>query len=215
MSNKNSYARWGKRLVDIGVSLGALTVLAPVALAVAGAVRLRMGSPVLFRQVRPGRGGHTFTILKFRTMTDARGRDGEPLSDDQRLTSLGLWLRKTSLDEIPQLLNVLRGDMSLVGPRPLLPRYMPWYTAREQTRHDVRPGITGWAQVNGRNEIEWDRRLELDAWYVERISAALDLRIFVATIAKVIRRADVQPDTSAMLPLDVERSRALETRSAA
>jgi sugar transferase EpsL len=199
------YARFAKRWIDVGVSLAALTVFAPVILATAVVVRVSMGAPVVFRQRRPGRDGKQFTILKFRTMTDARGIDGEPLPDERRLTRVGLLLRKTSLDELPQLVNVLRGDMSLVGPRPLLERYEPWYTRRECTRRDVRPGITGWAQVNGRNALSWDRRLELDAWYVERLSLALDLRILAATVAKVIRRADVHADTVALTYLDEER----------
>jgi len=203
--SNSAYSRWVKRGIDFGVSLAALTVLSPVALVVAVAVRIQMGAPVVFAQRRPGMGGKVFTIYKFRTMTSACGPDGTPLPDDARLTKLGLLLRKTSLDELPQLLNVLRGEMSLVGPRPLLPRYLPWYDAREATRHDVRPGITGWAQINGRNETTWERRLEHDAWYVENVSALLDLRIVVATIAKVIRRSGVQADNTAMLPLDVER----------
>ncbi len=200
-----AYVSWAKRCVDIGVSLVALTALSPLALAVAAVVRAKMGSPVLFRQPRIGRGGTLFTILKFRTMNDARGPDGAVLSDDRRLTPLGLFLRKSSLDEIPQLVNVLRGDMSLVGPRPLLIRYRPWYTPRENTRHDVRPGITGWAQVNGRNALAWDDRLELDAWYVERVSARLDLRIVLSTVAKVLGREGVQADTTGLLALDDER----------
>ena len=207
-----AYVSWAKRCADIGVSLAALTALAPLALAVAAVVRAKMGSPVLFRQPRIGRGGTLFTILKFRTMNDARGPGGTVLSDDRRLTPLGLFLRKTSLDEIPQLVNVLRGDMSLVGPRPLLIRYGPWYTPRENTRHDVRPGITGWAQVNGRNALAWDDRLELDAWYVERVSARLDLRIVLSTVAKVLGREGVQPDTSGLLALDDERRMAAANR---
>jgi len=205
MSTYGIYGRFAKRCVDVGVALGALTVLGPVALVVAAAVRVTMGSPVVFAQRRPGKGGKTFTIYKFRTMRDACGPDGKPLPDDARLTKVGLLLRKTSLDEIPQLLNVLRGEMSLVGPRPLLPQYLPWYSPREATRHDLRPGITGWAQINGRNETTWERRLECDAWYIENLSAWLDLKIAVATIAKVVRRSGVQADNTAMLPLDVER----------
>jgi sugar transferase EpsL len=203
--SRGIYRRFAKRCIDVGVAAAALTVLTPVAVVVAAAVRVTMGWPVVFAQRRPGMGGKTFTIYKFRTMTDARDKNGAPLSDDQRLTKLGLLLRKTSLDEIPQLLNVLLGEMSLVGPRPLLPQYLPWYSPREATRHDVRPGITGWAQINGRNAIAWDRRLELDAWYVENVSAWLDLKIAIATIAKVVRRSGVQADNSAMFPLDVER----------
>ena len=206
-SDPGPYARWGKRCLDVGVSLAALVALAPVALGVAAYVRATMGTPVLFRQVRPGRGGKPFSIMKFRTMTDARGPDGELLPDDQRLPRFGLLLRKTSLDELPQLVNVLRGDMSLVGPRPLLARYEPAYTPRERTRGRVRPGITGLAQVNGRNALSWEPRLEFDAQYVERVSLALDLRILAATVGKVLRRADVQADAS-LIYLDVERAAA-------
>jgi sugar transferase EpsL len=201
------YARWGKRCLDVGVSLVALVTLAPVALGVAALVRATMGRPVLFRQRRPGRGGKPFSIMKFRTMTDARGPDGELLPDDQRLPRFGLLLRKTSLDELPQLVNVLRGDMSLVGPRPLLQRYEAAYTPRERTRGHVRPGITGLAQVNGRNALSWAKRLEFDAWYVEHLSLALDLRIVAATVGKVLRRSDVQADAS-LTYLDVERAAA-------
>ena len=199
------YARWGKRALDLGLTLGALTVLAPVAAVVAGAVRARMGSPVLFKQRRVGLHGTPFTIFKFRTMTDARDRFGRVLSDDERLTSFGKWLRKTSLDELPQLLNVLRGDMSVIGPRPLLPHYTPWFTERERTRLDVRPGITGWAQVNGRNALDWDRRLGLDAMYVEKLSFSFDLRILFATVGTVLGRGAVQSDPT---ELDEERAKA-------
>ncbi len=203
----SAYARWGKRCIDIGVSAVALVALAPVALGVAAYVRATMGSPVLFRQIRPGRGAKPFSILKFRTMTDARGPEGDLLPDADRLTRFGMLLRKSSLDELPQLLNVLRGHMSLVGPRPLLSRYEPAYTPRERTRSDVRPGITGWAQVNGRNTLSWDTRLEYDAWYVEHLSLGLDLRIIAATVGKVLRPTDVQAEPSLTF-LDVERRNA-------
>lgn len=205
------YGRWIKRAIDVGVSAAAVVALAPVALGIAGYVRATMGSPVLFSQVRPGRNAKLFTIWKFRTMTDARGPDGALLPDADRLGWAGRMLRKTSLDELPQLLNVLRGDMSLVGPRPLLPRYEGSYTPRERTRSHVRPGITGWAQVNGRNALSWPTRLELDAWYVENLSLWLDLRIVAATIGKVVRPHGVEGDASFTF-LDVERATAANAK---
>ncbi|MBC8067854.1 MAG: sugar transferase [Deltaproteobacteria bacterium] len=200
------FARWGKRCLDVAVSAGALAVFAPVIAVVAAAVRVKMGAPVLFRQPRPGLGEQTFTILKFRTMSDACDAAGRPLPDAARLTRLGVLLRKTSLDELPQLVNVLRGEMSLVGPRPLSVRYLPYYSTREQTRHDVRPGITGLAQVSGRNEIEWDARLELDATYVETVSLLGDLRILARTVARVAGSRDVRVDTTSMVSLHEERA---------
>jgi undecaprenyl phosphate N,N'-diacetylbacillosamine 1-phosphate transferase len=200
------YARWGKRTLDVAVASCALVVFAPVVVAVAVTVRARMGSPVLFRQRRPGRDAEPFTILKFRTMSDARDGGGNPLPDDRRLTPLGKLLRKTSLDELPQLVNVLRGEMSLVGPRPLAFQYLQFYSPREATRHDVRPGITGLAQVNGRNEICWDDRLELDARYAARVTFAGDMRILWGTIAKVLRRSDVREDPTSIVSLHHERA---------
>jgi lipopolysaccharide/colanic/teichoic acid biosynthesis glycosyltransferase len=180
-----------RRAVDVVASAGALAVSAPVMFLVAIGIRATMGSPVLFRQTRIGLDEKPFTILKFRTMRDARDSAGRLLPDAQRLTPLGEFLRKTSLDELPQLFNVLKGDMSLVGPRPLLPEYLPYYTPRERLRHTVRPGLTGLAQVSGRNLLLWDERLELDAQYVERFSPALDAHIVLKTVLKVLRRADV------------------------
>ena len=195
-----------KRLVDVLASAGGLLVLSPVLLAVAVAVRWSMGSPVLFRQVRPGRHAVPFAMYKFRTMRDAHDENGNPLPDGERLTSVGRFLRKTSLDELPELINVLRGDMSLVGPRPLLMRYLPYYTPREQRRHDVRPGITGWAQVNGRNTARWAERLEMDVWYVEHQSLWLDLKVLARTAASLLGQKGVVVDPrSAMLNLDEER----------
>jgi sugar transferase EpsL len=180
-----------KRLLDVGVAGAGLVVLSPVLLVIALAVRVRMGSPVLFRQTRPGRGGRRFELLKFRTMTDRRGPDGQLLPDGERLTWVGRVLRKTSLDELPELVNVLRGDMSLVGPRPLLVEYLDLYSPRQARRHDVRPGLTGLAQVAGRNLVDWDERFELDVTYVETRSLALDLRIIGQTVASVLRREGI------------------------
>jgi lipopolysaccharide/colanic/teichoic acid biosynthesis glycosyltransferase len=174
-----------KRVFDVvGASL-ALVLLSPLLAVVALLVRVRMGSPVLFRQPRPGRDGRAFVMTKFRTMTDRRGPDGELLPDAERLTALGRWLRRTSIDELPELLNVLHGDMSLVGPRPLLMEYLPLYTAEQARRHDVRPGITGWAQVNGRNAVTWEEKFALDVWYVDHRSLRLDLEILRRTVAQV------------------------------
>jgi len=176
-----------KRLLDFLAAALGLAILSPVIAATAAAVALRLGRPVLFRQVRPGLHGRPFTLVKFRTMTDARGPDGEPLSDEERMTPFGRWLRRTSLDELPQLWNVLRGDMSLVGPRPLLMQYLPLYDAQQARRHEVRPGITGWAQVNGRNAPSWDERFAMDVWYVDHRSLRLDARILLMTVFRVLR----------------------------
>jgi lipopolysaccharide/colanic/teichoic acid biosynthesis glycosyltransferase len=167
-----------------------------------------MGSPVLFRQRRPGLNGRLFTVLKFRTMCVDRERERQSQFDAHRVTPLGRILRHSSLDELPQLFNVLRGDMSLVGPRPLLPEYLPYYSQRESLRHTVRPGITGWAQINGRNRLSWDQRLALDAWYTEHRSMLLDLRILYLTAIRVLQRRDTDLDPQVnLLPLDRERSR--------
>ena len=180
-----------KRAVDIVVSAVALLALAPVILVVAVLVRTKLGAPVLFRQERPGLRGRPFVMLKFRTMTDARDRAGNLLPDHRRLTSFGKFLRSTSLDELPELLNVLRGEMSLVGPRPLLMRYLPLYSPEQARRHEVRPGVTGWAQVNGRNELGWEKRFVLDVWYVDHRSFWLDLKILWLTVVKVAQRQGV------------------------
>ena len=180
-----------KRLFDILASASALILLMPVMLIVAVLIRWRMGSPVLFRQDRPGRAGRIFRMNKFRTMLDSVSADGEPLGDADRITPLGSFLRRSSLDELPELWNVMRGDMSLVGPRPLLPEYLPLYSEQQARRHEVRPGITGWAQVNGRNALGWEERLELDVWYVDNRSFALDLGILFQTIRKVFAREGI------------------------
>jgi len=160
-------------------------------LLLAGLVRVKLGSPILFRQKRPGLHGQPFTILKFRTMTNARDTEGNLLPDEDRLTPFGQWLRSTSLDELPEILNVLRGDMSLVGPRPLLVEYLAYYTPEQMRRHEVRPGITGWAQVQGRNALSWDEKFALDTWYVDHQSLWLDLRILWMTIWKVLSREGI------------------------
>ena len=174
-----------KRALDIVGASAALVVLSPLLAVVALLVRVRMGAPVLFRQQRPGRDGRPFEMTKFRTMTDRRGADGELLPDADRLTALGRWLRRTSVDELPELLNVVHGDMSLVGPRPLLVEYLPLYSAEQSRRHEVRPGITGWAQVNGRNALSWDDKFALDVWYVDHRSTRLDLEILAKTVSQV------------------------------
>jgi lipopolysaccharide/colanic/teichoic acid biosynthesis glycosyltransferase len=195
------YRRYGKRALDAAGAGAALVVLAPVIAAVAGVTRVAIGSPVLFRQRRPGLGGRPFEMLKFRTMTDARGPDGKLLSDAERLTRFGKWLRSTSLDELPELWNVLRGDMSLVGPRPLLMGYLELYSARQARRHEVRPGLTGLAQVRGRNAIDWPERLEHDVEYVDRLSLSLDLRIILDTVRVIFGRHGVSAEGEATMPL--------------
>ena len=177
-----------KRFIDVLASLCGLILLGPVLAILALLVSCKLGSPVLFRQVRPGKGGKPFQMMKFRTMTDERGADGELLPDEQRLTPFGQFLRSTSLDELPGLISVLKGDMSLVGPRPLLVEYLPLYSAEQARRHDVRPGITGWAQVNGRNALSWDEKFELDVWYVDNQSFWLDIKILFLTVWKVVKR---------------------------
>ena len=189
-----------KRCFDFTVSLLLLSVLAPILLLVALLVRRRLGSPVLFRQTRPGLGARPFELLKFRTMTDGRGPDGEWLPDAERLTRFGRFLRSSSLDELPSLLNVLRGEMSLVGPRPLLMQYLPLYNAFQARRHEVRPGITGWAQVNGRNALSWDEKFARDVWYVDHRSFLLDLRILLLTVMKVVRRDGISAAGDATMP---------------
>lgn len=189
-----------KRLMDIVVSALALVLLSPVLLVVALAVAARLGRPVLFSQARPGRGGQPFTMYKFRTMLNAVGPDGQPLPDAARLTGLGRFLRAASLDELPELWNVLKGEMSLVGPRPLLIAYLPLYTPEQARRHDVRPGITGWAQVNGRNALTWEEKFRLDVWYVDHQSLALDMKILLMTVLKVFRREGISSDGHATMP---------------
>lgn len=189
-----------KRAFDVVSALGGLIVAAPLLAGTAVFVRFRLGSPVLFRQKRPGYRGKPFDVFKFRTMTDARGADGALLPDEQRLTSGGKALRSLSLDELPQLWNVLRGDMSLVGPRPLLLEYLPLYSAEQSRRHDVLPGITGWSQVLGRNSLSWDEKLALDVWYVKNWTLLLDVKILLMTVTAVAKRSGVSQGNHVTMP---------------
>lgn len=177
-----------KRLIDILASGLALIMLGPVIIVVAILVNSKLGSPIFFKQIRPGLGGKPFKMVKFRTMLDAVDSQGNPLPDEVRLTDFGKFLRSTSLDELPELWNVLKGDMSLVGPRPLLMEYLPLYSADQARRHEVRPGVTGWAQINGRNAISWEQKFELDTWYVDNQSLWLDIKILFLTVWKVVHR---------------------------
>ena len=196
-----------KRFIDVVVASLGLMVMGPLMIVVAIVIRATMGSPVLFRQRRPGLHGRLFMVLKFRTMCVDSERERQSQFDAHRVTPLGRILRHTSLDELPQLITVLRGDMSLVGPRPLLPEYLPYYSKREALRHTVRPGITGWAQINGRNRLSWDQRLALDVWYTEHQSMLLDLRILYLTAIRVLQRRDVNLNPQVnLLPLDQERA---------
>lgn len=189
-----------KRLFDVvGATLGLIT-LSPVIGLICWNVMRNLGRPVLFRQQRPGLGGRPFQMLKFRTMSDAVDADGRPLPDSERLPAFGAWLRSTSLDELPELWNVLKGDMSLVGPRPLLMQYLERYTPRQARRHEVQPGITGWAQVNGRNAISWEEKFELDVWYVDNRSLWLDIKILAMTGLKVMRRDGIAAEAHATAP---------------
>ena len=180
--------------MDLGLAVPALVVLAPVGLAVGGLIRWKLGGPVLFRQQRPGRDGELFELIKFRSMSNARGPDGELLPDEERLTPFGMRLRRMSLDELPTLWNVLRGDMSLVGPRPLLVQYLDRYTTEQRRRHEVLPGVTGWAQINGRNAISWDEKFEHDVWYVENLSLRTDLAILFGTVAAVLGQRGISAE---------------------
>ncbi len=189
-----------KRFVDLAGAAVGLVFLSPVFLSVALAIFLRMGCPVLFRQKRPGLQGRPFVIYKFRTMVNKKEQNGSFLSDEQRLTVLGRFLRSTSLDELPELLNVLKGEMSLVGPRPLLMEYLERYTPEQARRHEVKPGITGWAQVNGRNALTWGEKFELDVWYVDHRSLWLDLKILWMTVSSVLRREGVSARRHATMP---------------
>ncbi len=188
-----------KRLFDIIASLLGLLLLAPVIVVVAFQIRRKLGSPVLFRQIRPGKDGKPFEMIKFRTMLDAIDKDGNPLPDSERMTPFGAFLRATSLDELPELWNVLKGDMSLVGPRPLLMEYLPLYSQKQYRRHEVRPGVTGWAQVNGRNALSWEDKFKLDVWYVDNHAFWLDLKIIYLTIKKVLIRDGISAEGEATM----------------
>ncbi|MCR4668720.1 MAG: sugar transferase [Clostridia bacterium] len=194
------YNRFIKRLIDILISGCALIILSPllIILTVIGAVKMK-GDP-FFTQERPGYREKIFKLIKFRTMSNEKGPDGKLLPDEKRLNGYGVFLRKTSLDELPELLNILKGDMSLIGPRPLLVEYLPWYSDEERRRHDVRPGLTGWAQVNGRNNLEWKKRFQTDVYYVDHVSFAFDVKVFFLTIKKVLVREDVSENSRAVEP---------------
>jgi sugar transferase EpsL len=185
------YIRYGKVLWDRVIAVLALVLLSPMLAAIALVVGIRFGRPILFRQDRPGLFGKPFTLYKFRTMTESRDAVGNLLPDGERLTRFGRLLRSTSLDELPELLNVLKGEMSLVGPRPLLMQYLDRYTPEQMRRHDVRPGMTGWAQVNGRNALTWEQKFALDTWYVDHVSFELDLRILFLTVRAIVRREGI------------------------
>lgn len=186
------YAKYIKRTLDLILSLMALIVLMPLMIIIGILVRINLGSPIIFRQKRPGKNEKIFTLYKFRTMTDKRDIDGNLLPDEYRLTKFGKFLRSTSLDELPELINIIKGDMAIVGPRPLLVEYLPYYTEEEKHRHDVRPGLTGLAQVNGRNAISWEEKLKYDTEYIKEISFYSDLKIIFKTIKKTIKREDIK-----------------------
>lgn len=211
------YRRWIKRAIDITFGVVGLVVSAPAIFVVGVLIRLIMGGPILFRQERPGLNGRSFTCLKFRTMADKRDEKGQLLTDRERMVPLGTWLRRTSLDELPQLWNVIQGDLSFIGPRPLLKEYLPYYTPEEQRRHSVLPGLSGWAQIHGRNNLDFDERLKMDVWYVDQLSWHLDLRILLATIRLVFTAKGT--DLVSYLPLHEQRRlnlqfQSLDTRAA-
>ena len=190
------YDKYVKRLIDIILSLLAIVILSPVLIIVAILVRVKLGSPILFKQARPGKNGKIFYLYKFRTMTDEKDENGNLLPDDIRLTKFGKALRSTSLDELPEFFNILKGDMSFIGPRPLLVKYLPLYSEQQMHRHDVRPGLTGLAQVNGRNALSWQEKFNYDLEYVNNISLGLDIKIFIKTFLVVLKRSDISSSTS-------------------
>jgi lipopolysaccharide/colanic/teichoic acid biosynthesis glycosyltransferase len=200
------YNCWLKRVLDFTLALLLLILLAPALLMIALAVRIKLGAPVLFRQRRPGLGGELFELLKFRSMSNERSVNGALLPDRERLSRFGCFLRRSSVDELPELLNIIRGEMSFIGPRPLLPKYLPYYTEAEKARHSVRPGLTGLAQVHGRNSLGWDKRLALDVEYAQHPSLTLDLWIAWKTLRLLMSGTGVEPDEG-VLPLDMERER--------
>ena len=189
-----------KRFFDIAASLSAMVLLLPILAMIYILVRILIGSPVFFRQMRPGLNGRPFLMIKFRTMTDAKDATGQYLPDADRLTKLGKFLRSSSLDELPELLNVVKGEMSVVGPRPLLMEYLPLYNSEQMTRHDIRPGITGWAQVNGRNAISWEEKFRLDLWYVQNQSFWVDCKIIILTIKRIIRPNGINASQDITMP---------------
>ncbi|MBU4427520.1 MAG: sugar transferase [Desulfobacterales bacterium] len=193
------YSKWGKRIFDLVLTIPGLLVISPALIMIALLVRSRLGRPVFFKQTRPGLHGKPFAIYKFRTMTDARDADGKLLPDAERLTRLGRFLRAASLDELPELFNILKGDMSIVGPRPLLMQYLARYTPEQARRHEAKPGLTGWAQVNGRNALSWEDKFALDVWYVDNWSLKLDLKIIGMTILSVLRREEISQEGQATM----------------
>lgn len=203
MENKHvpygPYERWFKRPIDIFCALAAIVVFWWLYILVAVLVRMKLGSPVIFCQERPGKDEKIFKLYKFRTMTDARDENGELLPDDVRLTKFGKLLRSTSLDELPEAFNILKGDMSVIGPRPLLVKYLPLYNEQQKHRHDVRPGLSGWAQVNGRNAITWEEKFSMDVWYVNNISFWLDLKVLFLTVKKAFVREGISSATAATM----------------
>jgi lipopolysaccharide/colanic/teichoic acid biosynthesis glycosyltransferase len=215
MGHMRAYERYVKRVIDVVAACAGLIVLAPLMMLIALAIRYKMGSRVLFTQIRPGKDGQPFCLYKFRTMTAVRDSAGQLLSDAERLTRFGKWLRSSSLDELPELWNVLRGDMSLVGPRPLLMDYLPHYNAEQARRHDVRPGLTGWAQVQGRNATTWAERLQQDAWYVDHVSWRLDMYILWRTVSAVATRRGITAEGHATMPRFDETSTSRETHAQA
>lgn len=199
MHKQGFYEKYVKRPQDFLCALAAVFILSPVLLAVAACVRIKLGSPVLFRQQRPGMNEKIFSLCKFRTMTDERDEEGELLPDEKRLTKFGKWLRATSLDELPELWNILRGDMAVIGPRPLLVQYLPLYSAKQRRRHEVRPGLSGLAQVHGRNAVSWEEKFELDVEYVNGITFLGDWKIVFQTIGKVLKREGIQGENTATM----------------
>jgi undecaprenyl phosphate N,N'-diacetylbacillosamine 1-phosphate transferase len=194
------YRRYIKQLLDIVFAAICLVLLLPVILLVSALLAVANKGRVFFTQQRPGKNGQLFRLIKFKTMTDEKDENGKLLPDSKRLTKTGLFIRSTSLDELPQLINVLKGDMSFIGPRPLLPKYLPLYNQTQAKRHDVKPGITGWAQVNGRNALSWEQKFELDVWYVANVSFRLDLQIFWKTLTKIIKRDGINASNAATMP---------------
>ena len=196
MGKDSLYCKYIKRILDIICALAAMIVFCWLYAIVAVLVRVKLGKPVIFKQARPGKDEKIFNLYKFRSMTDERDENGELLPNDVRLTKFGRWLRSTSLDELPEAWNILKGDMSVIGPRPLLVEYLPYYTEEEHHRHDVRPGLSGWAQVNGRNEASWEDRINMDLWYVDHVSLGLDIKIVFMTALKALKREGISSETS-------------------